>query len=378
MHALVAVSLITALLVLSDLFVQPGHLAHGTTCLQRGGRPGGPLPGRTSLDQVLPSCPACGLPVFAHSDAAPTRFSGLFWQRGPGAHVTLFPFVTGQIHANDDNAPDTAGFNATRFPASGNLWRLTAGPAGDSFAKAEATKVAPDISVAAGADRSLSVPEAVELDQGSSVSMLRARYAGSRLKTTLDVLGAGALLIALAPLMLAIAFLLAVSGGRPVLVHQERLDWSGGCFRVSRFRAASLGRFTAGELGKNQAVGGFTLQMAANLEAFLHRSGLASLPLLISVLRGDLSFVGPDPAMPKLSRRDRVGAAIVADFAARQGARPGLTCWAEVNSGGARGRAITARQKIAGDLYYLEHGSPLLDLRILLQAMDTLASEDRA
>src|ERR1700684_1679551 len=106
---------------------------------------------------------------------------------------------------------------------------------------------------------------------------------------------------------------------------------------------------------------GAGLAIAANdaritrVGAFLRRTSLDELPNLINVLRGDMSLIGPRPTLP----------AQVAQYTDRQRGRlrikPGITGWAQVN-----GRAsLPWSERIELDLYYIEHRSPALDLRIL-------------
>jgi lipopolysaccharide/colanic/teichoic acid biosynthesis glycosyltransferase len=89
--------------------------------------------------------------------------------------------------------------------------------------------------------------------------------------------------------------------------------------------------------------------------AFLRRTSLDELPNLLNVLRGEMSMIGPRPTLP----------AQVAQYTPRQRGRlqikPGITGWAQVN-----GRAsLPWDERIELDLYYIEHRSPALDLKIL-------------
>src|SRR5207248_7701672 len=90
----------------------------------------------------------------------------------------------------------------------------------------------------------------------------------------------------------------------------------------------------------------------------LRRASLDELPNLVNVLRGDMSLIGPRPTLP----------AQVEQYTARQRRRldvkPGLTGWAQVN-----GRAaLPWPERIELDLYYIEHRSLALDLRILVRS----------
>jgi lipopolysaccharide/colanic/teichoic acid biosynthesis glycosyltransferase len=88
---------------------------------------------------------------------------------------------------------------------------------------------------------------------------------------------------------------------------------------------------------------------------FLRRTSLDELPELFNVLRGDMSLVGPRPLLPQYLER------YTAEQARRHEVKPGLTGWAQVN-----GRnAITWEEKFALDVWYVDHRSFPLDMRII-------------
>ena len=290
LHALVVTSLITSLLVVSDLFAVPDQAWKKTRDLP---------PWPEEAEGALPQCPTCGLPVFAHFGKEPPRFLGLSWPGTRGAQPLLFPLVTAGLHANDDRAQGTVG----RMAGAASLALFEAELA---LAKGRGQVTPPQAEPTA--DPVANAPEG-----GGECSLppsggMGGSYAGSKLKKALDLMAAGILLICLAPLMFAIACVLALLGGRPVLVHQERLDWSGGRFRVTRFRSSTHPNedacAAAGQPAGGTSARSFRTGLPARLvlEQFLHRSGLAALPVLLSILRGHLSFVGPNPAMPGYRR----------------------------------------------------------------------------
>jgi lipopolysaccharide/colanic/teichoic acid biosynthesis glycosyltransferase len=93
--------------------------------------------------------------------------------------------------------------------------------------------------------------------------------------------------------------------------------------------------------------------------AFLRRTSLDELPNLLNVLRGEMSLIGPRPTLP----------AQVEQYTPRQrgrlAVRPGITGWAQVN-----GRAsLPWPERIELDLFYIEHRSPALDMKILLRTV---------
>jgi len=95
--------------------------------------------------------------------------------------------------------------------------------------------------------------------------------------------------------------------------------------------------------------------------AFLRRTRLDELPQLHNVLRGDMDLVGPRPERPELIA---TLAKAIPFYEVRHLVRPGLTGWAQI--GYPYGASVEdARQKLAYDIYYVKHASPLLDLIVL-------------
>lgn len=168
------------------------------------------------------------------------------------------------------------------------------------------------------------------------------------LKRGFDALVAGLALVILAPLFAVLAVLVWRSMGRPVLFSQVRPGLRGSSFRMYKFRTM---RDALGPDGR-------PLPDAERLTRFgrwLRSSSLDELPELLNVLRGEMSLVGPRPLLmeylplysPEQARRHEV--------------RPGITGWAQVN-----GRnALEWPARFALDVWYVDHRSFLLDLRIL-------------
>ncbi|UZK68737.1 sugar transferase [Sphingomonas sp. S1-29] len=171
-------------------------------------------------------------------------------------------------------------------------------------------------------------------------------------KRILDCLVAGFALILLSVPLLAVALLVRVKLGSPVLFRQERPGLNGRPFIMMKFRTMIEAVDDDGQ----------PLSDAQRLTPFgrwLRASSLDELPELLNILRGDMSLVGPRPLLmrylplysPEQARRHEV--------------RPGLTGWAQIN-----GRnALSWDEKFALDLWYVDHRSFLLDLRILWQTM---------
>jgi lipopolysaccharide/colanic/teichoic acid biosynthesis glycosyltransferase len=154
--------------------------------------------------------------------------------------------------------------------------------------------------------------------------------------------------IVLSPVIAAVALLVRIKLGNPVLFRQVRPGLHGQPFTLLKFRTMVDAMDTSGS----------PLPDAERLTAFgqfLRQSSLDELPELYNVLRGDMSLVGPRPLLMEYLPL------YTAEQARRHDVRPGLTGWAQIN-----GRnAISWDQKFALDLWYVDHPSLSLDLKIL-------------
>jgi lipopolysaccharide/colanic/teichoic acid biosynthesis glycosyltransferase len=168
------------------------------------------------------------------------------------------------------------------------------------------------------------------------------------MKRAFDILVSALALALFAPLMAVVALLVRRQLGSPVLFRQMRPGLHGAPFEMVKFRTMTSGTDNAGTL----------LPDAERLTKFgrlLRSSSLDELPGLWSVLKGDMSLVGPRPLLmeylPLYS----------AQQARRHDVRPGITGWAQVN-----GRnALTWDQKFQLDVWYVDHRHLLLDVKIL-------------
>ena len=172
----------------------------------------------------------------------------------------------------------------------------------------------------------------------------------SSLKRLFDLLVTIPALLLLAPLLAFVALLVRLELGAPVLFRQQRPGLHGKPFTLYKFRTMTDTRDADGNL----------LPDAVRLTLFgrfLRSSSLDELPELFNVLKGDMSLVGPRPALHNqhdlIALRTRAGIHTL---------RPGLTGWAQIN-----GRdVLPIAQKVAMDVHYLQQQSFCWDLRILL------------
>lgn len=156
-------------------------------------------------------------------------------------------------------------------------------------------------------------------------------------------------LLILLPIILVVSFLVALNLGRPIIFSQIRPGLNGKPFKMYKFRTM---KDAFDENGNSLP----DSERMTSFGAFLRSSSLDELPGLLNVFRGDMSLVGPRPLLveylplytPEQSRRHLV--------------RPGITGWAQVN-----GRnAISWEQKFDYDVWYVDHHSFWLDLKIII------------
>ena len=167
-------------------------------------------------------------------------------------------------------------------------------------------------------------------------------------KRIFDLLATSLGLIVLSPILLVVALLVWIIHGRPVLFRQPRAGYKGKAFSVIKFRS----------MNNRTAADGTLLPDAERITPFgrfLRASSLDEFPELFNVLRGEMSIVGPRPLL--LKYLDRYSP----EQMRRHDVLPGITGWAQVN-----GRnALTWEEKFRLDVWYVDHWSFWLDIKIL-------------
>ena len=182
-------------------------------------------------------------------------------------------------------------------------------------------------------------------------------------KATFDCLAAACLLTLLAPLLGAVAALIALDSPGPVLFRQTRTGLNNRPFTILKFR--TMHHAMADALADQQTTRGDP--RITRIGATLRKLSIDELPQLINVLRGDMSLVGPRPHAPNTKAAGQLFADVVVNYALRHRVKPGITGWAQVN--GWRGETTTVediQQRVEHDLHYIEHWSLMLDLKIML------------
>ncbi len=172
------------------------------------------------------------------------------------------------------------------------------------------------------------------------------------IKRLFDVIVSAAGLVLLSPLLALLAVLVRINLGAPVFFRQERPGLHEKIFRLYKFRSMK----DAVDRNGNELPDAERLSRFGSL---LRASSLDELPELFNVLKGEMSLVGPRPLLVKylpLYNEEQHR---------RHDVLPGITGWAQVN-----GRnAISWEEKFRLDVWYVDHWSPWLDLKILFMTV---------
>lgn len=174
-----------------------------------------------------------------------------------------------------------------------------------------------------------------------------------------DVAVAGVILVAAAPVIAAIAGAVRLSMGSPVLFRQARAGRGSETFELVKFR--TMRTAAPGDDGPDTDEARLT-----RLGGLLRATSLDELPTLVNVLRGEMSLVGPRPLpvryLPRYSPT----------HARRHEVRPGITGWAQAN-----GRnTLTWDDQLDMDVWYVEHRSLRLDVRILVDTVGSVVRRE--
>lgn len=185
-------------------------------------------------------------------------------------------------------------------------------------------------------------------------SMRECRCAGfpALLKRLFDVVLAGAASVALMPVIAAVALVSRVTMGTPVLFRQVRPGKYGRPFTLLKFRTMADVRDANGVPLPDD-------ERMIKVGRVIRATSLDELPQLWNVLRGDMSLVGPRPLLMQYLTR------YTPEQARRHEVLPGVTGWAQVN-----GRnALNWDEKLALDVWYVDHWSLWLDAQIMLKTL---------
>jgi len=181
---------------------------------------------------------------------------------------------------------------------------------------------------------------------------LREPKLASAARRALDCTLASAALLLVSPLLLLTGVLTWLTLGRPILFRQARTGLGGRLFTLYKFRTMTEARDADGRPLPDKA-------RLTPVGRFLRWVSFDEFPQLLNVLKGDMSLVGPRPLLPEYLARYN------AFQRRRHEVKPGITGWAQVN-----GRnTLTWEQKFELDVWYVDHWTLWLDLKILAMTL---------
>ncbi len=184
-----------------------------------------------------------------------------------------------------------------------------------------------------------------------------------------------AVLLALSPLLLAIALAVWVSLGSPILFRQVRVGRDGRTFEMLKFRSMRDPAVPAVEIVEQAGVAPGGVEgddRRTRVGAFLRRTSLDELPQLWNVVRGDMSLVGPRPERPRFVELFEES---IYRYGERHRVKSGITGWAQVH--GLRGKT-SLDDRVEWDNHYIENWTPWLDLKTLLLTVGALVHGRKA
>jgi Undecaprenyl-phosphate glucose phosphotransferase len=204
----------------------------------------------------------------------------------------------------------------------------------------------------------------VNIGQTLTVELQRAPLTKleQTVKRAFDVSIATVLLILLSPLLLITAFLVTIDSPGPILFKQKRNGFNGKLFTIYKFRSMCV--IEDGDRVPQATRGD---PRVTRLGRWLRSTSIDELPQLLNVLSGEMSLVGPRPHAVAHNNEYQK---IVSNYAFRHHMKPGITGWAQVNAlRGETGTIQLMERRIEHDLWYINHWSIWLDLRILIKTV---------
>jgi len=189
------------------------------------------------------------------------------------------------------------------------------------------------------------------------------------LKQLFDFVFAFFAVIAISPVLIAIAIAVKLSSPGPIIFAQKRYGLNGKRFKVYKFRSMKV---NAPDAGTRQATKDD--DRITRVGRFIRKTSLDELPQFFNVLKGEMSVVGPRPHTVAHNEHYRKE---VRRYMLRHKVKPGVTGWAQVN--GLRGETANVErmeERISFDLEYIRNWSPLLDIKIILLTVWTVARGD--
>lgn len=176
------------------------------------------------------------------------------------------------------------------------------------------------------------------------------------IKRITDLIVALLLTVILSPIMIFAAVFIAAKHDGPVLFKQKRPGKNGKIFTVYKFRTMSTKLYD--DSGKKLT----DFERMTEVGRFLRKTSIDELPQLFNIIKGEMSFIGPRPLLPEYLEL------YSPEQMRRHDVLPGISGWAQVN-----GRnTLTWDEKFAYDIYYVDHYSFKMDMRIFFKTIENV------
>lgn len=207
------------------------------------------------------------------------------------------------------------------------------------------------------------MPSNPQFDDVGGIPLMNIRripldnWANAFFKRALDLVGSAILLVVTSPVMLVCAIGVRLSSPGPVIFRQERVGRNKKTFQMYKFRSMRVNQ------EQDTAWSSDHDARKTKFGSFLRKFSLDEFPQFFNVFKGDMSLVGPRPEIPFYVDQFKEEVPL---YMVKHQVRPGITGWAQVN--GFRGDT-SIKERIEHDLYYIEHWSILLDVKILLMTL---------
>ncbi|AKJ29910.1 polyprenyl glycosylphosphotransferase [Caldimonas brevitalea] len=189
-------------------------------------------------------------------------------------------------------------------------------------------------------------------------------------KRVFDVVTSSLLLVITAPVMLLTALLIRLDSPGPIIYRQERVGLGGRSFMCLKFRSMRTD-------AEKDGVARWATQNDSRITrvgAFIRKTRIDELPQLLSVLRGEMSMVGPRPERPSFVAELQEQ---IPFYDLRHSVKPGVTGWAQIRY--RYGASVDdARKKHQYDLYYVKNNSLFLDLLVLIETVSVVLFREGA
>ena len=185
-------------------------------------------------------------------------------------------------------------------------------------------------------------------------------------KRSMDIIISFIMLLLLSPILVLLCILIPIDSAGAPFFHQQRLGRNGKSFKVIKLRSMGLDAEKNGPKWASKEDARVT-----KVGAFLRRTRFDEVPQFLNVLKGEMSLIGPRPEREYFYKEFDKS---LPNFKRRLLVKPGLTGWAQVNGG----YDLTPEEKLTFDLYYIQHRSISMDIKILLLTLAIIFSGNGA